>query len=159
LEAKRELTKPQTGTYVVLFVKKGPDVPVRLHKIDGNFTADVFGMPQPNWLGYFYPESKTILPPSYSPDEVGELLLDCIMNGSLDRHPFARILAYGDECTQARHDQLVAQWQWAQVHAKWHPCLRPREPINLRSLPAMGDYVVGVKNGRGKRRRPATTLG
>jgi hypothetical protein len=144
MEVKRELIKPGTGTYVIRFVKKGPDVPVRLHKLRGGLTADVFGLPQPEWFTHFYPESSTILPESYSQEELEKLLLECVMDGELDRHPFARIVAYGEKCNKSRHDNLIAQRAWAMKHALWHPCLRPREAINLRGLPPMGDLKMGA---------------
>jgi uncharacterized protein (DUF2062 family) len=84
--------------------------------------------------------------------------MECLTNGELDRHPFARIVAFGDVCDESRHDHLVKQWQQAKLSQPWHPCLRPREPINLRALPALGALVMGVENS-GRRKRRASTSG
>lgn len=121
--ADRHIERPTAGTYSIKLVKGGPRVPVKIELTEeGRWLATVNGKAQ----SY-----------AYTAEEVETTVMITLLDGRLSSHPFVKLLAYADPIDESEYERLLDLRAWAEVHAPWHPCLRPNEPIDLTKLPSL----------------------
>lgn len=118
----RQIQHPTEGAYTVRLVRGGCEVPVHFDLEDGKWRATVNGRPQ----SY-----------AYTPIEVEALVLVCLLEGRLSRHPFVKLLAFGKPIAEERYQRMLDRLDWCAVHAPNDPCLFPYRPIDLSKLPSL----------------------
>lgn len=118
----RHIEKPTEGTYATRLVKGGPRVPVRLVLEAKRWRAIVNGEPQPQ---------------SYTDEEVEALVFFCVLNGSLAKHPFVKLLAFAKAIDESDYERMIARLAWAKENAPDDPCMHPGTAINLTRLPSL----------------------
>lgn len=115
------LNNPQSGHYLISISPKGWKVPARVTIEDDVIRLVING-------------SQVI--DRWYVNELGNLLADATMAGTLFDHPLFRVVLFGEPCDETTYRHRLALRDWAVDNAPWHPCLHPDKPIDPRTLPA-----------------------
>lgn len=107
------------GYYLVRFVPGGWEVPARITAEQGAFIFEHDG---------------TRIERPVTSEEAWSLTVPWLAGEQID--PIARILLFGQPCTETEYRHRLATKTWAEQHEPAHPSLHPFKPIDGRLLPA-----------------------
>jgi len=107
---QRDPDKPEPGFYAVKLVKGGPEVGALIDKVGGFWLAKI----EEDWVGE----------PTDDPQ-----LADGVQ----------QIWLFGRRITAQEHDFMLARAAYARHHDPQSPWANPRKPLDLKSIPPIGD--------------------
>ena len=107
---------PKPGYYLVRLVPKGWEVPVHVTASNEGWGVIVDGEAHPL---------------TWARDDILLAYAGSLLNGGLFTHPMLRVVLFGRAVDEGTYNYRLALKEWAALHDPAHPCLSPRNPVNI----------------------------
>lgn len=115
--APRSPTRPEPGFYKVRLAPKAWAVPAHLILENGVYSLTLDGDAAGTW----------------TTEQLEQAIVDWLT--ATHTQPIARLVLYGEPCTETDYRHLLAVKAWAQENSSLHPSLHPMKAMHIRLTP------------------------